>query len=90
MILDSAASEEERNSTLDVVKKLLETANATITKEDVWGDKKLAYTINKSDRWFYVLYYIDIEPTELKHLTQELNLEKSVWRHMFVRADDNQ
>ena len=50
MILDPYATEEDRNSTLEHVKSILESAKATITKEDVWGDKKLAYQINKSDR----------------------------------------
>ena len=87
LILNPLASEDERNETIDVIKKILKDAKAKITTEDIWGDKKLAYTINRSDRAYYILYTIDADPETLKSMTKELNLEKDVWRHMFVRQE---
>ena len=88
LILDPTVTKDERNETIETIGKLLKSAKAKITKEDVWGDKKLAYKINKSDRGFYILYFIEINPEELKEITQQLNLEKNIWRHMFVKIED--
>ncbi len=88
LILDPSASEDERNGTIETIAKMLKTAKAKITKEDIWGDKKMAYKIHKSDRWFYILYHIEAQPESLKEITTQLNLEKNVWRHMFVKIED--
>ena len=87
LILNPHASEDERNTTIDVIKKILKDASAKITAEDIWGDKKLAYTINKADRAYYILYTISADPETLKSMTKELNLEKDIWRHMFVKQE---
>ncbi len=87
LILNPLASEDERNATIDVIKTILKDVKAKITNEEIWGDKKLAYTINKADRAYYILYTIDADPESLKSMTKELNLEKDVWRHMFVRQE---
>ena len=61
MIVDPTLSDEERTAKIDNVKSILEKAGAKITKEDVIGDKKLAYKINKKDRGFYVLYTLELD-----------------------------
>ena len=88
LILDPTVTEDERNETIESIGKMLKSAKAKITKEDVWGDKKMAYKINKSDRGFYILYFIEIDGEELKEITKQLNLEKHIWRHMFVKIED--
>jgi small subunit ribosomal protein S6 len=49
-IINPALSEDERNTLIGELKSSLEKNSAKIEKEDVWGDKKMAYKINKSDR----------------------------------------
>jgi len=61
IIVDPTLSEEERNTKIDALKTILDTAGAKIINEDVWGDKKLAYKINKQERAFYVLYTLELE-----------------------------
>ena len=87
LIVDPAVSEDERTKTLDSVKAILKKVKAKVTKEDVWGDKKLAYKINKSERGFYVLFNLDLDWTKIKEINSSLNLEKNLWRYMFVKQD---
>ena len=61
IIVDPTLSEEERNTKIDALKTILDTAGAKIINEDVWGDKKLAYKINKQERAFYVLYTLELD-----------------------------
>jgi small subunit ribosomal protein S6 len=47
----------------------------------------MAYKINKSDRWFYVLYELDMDGKQIKDLSKTINLNKSIWRYMFVKKE---
>jgi small subunit ribosomal protein S6 len=58
-IVDPSLSEEDRNTSIDTFKSTLEKFSAKIEKEDIIGEKKLAYKINKSATGFYVL--LDLE-----------------------------
>jgi ribosomal protein S6 len=50
LILDPSQSEDERKEVVESIGKVLKSKKAKIAKEDVWGDKKLAYKIHGSER----------------------------------------
>lgn len=85
MIVDPSLSEEERTAKIADVKTILTEAGATISKEDVWGEKKLAYTINKSTKGYYVLYNIELDGTKIAEISKSINLNRSIWRYIFVK-----
>lgn len=88
LIVDPTITEAERNSSVDAIKKLIETNSWEIKKEDVWWEKKLAYKINKSERWFYFLFEIEFkEASNIKQISQAINLDKNIWRYMFVNKE---
>lgn len=87
LIVNPSISEDDRNSSLETIKSLVKKSSWKIEKEDVWWERKMAYKINNSQKWFYVLYNLEIDGNELKTITKEINLNKNVWRHMFVVKD---
>jgi small subunit ribosomal protein S6 len=87
VITDPSLSEEERTKSLDELKKLFKDNSVTIEKEDVWGDKKLAYKINKSERGFYILLDLDMDGKLIKDLSKTINLDKNIWRYMFIKKE---
>jgi small subunit ribosomal protein S6 len=87
LILDPSLNEEDRNSLLTKIKETIESNSWKIEKEDIWGNKKMAYKINKSENGFYVLYNLDLDWTKIFDITKIFNLEKNIWRHMFVKQD---
>lgn len=88
LILSTSISEEERNNSLTELKNLLTKNEVKIEKEDIWGDKKMAYKINKSDRGFYVLFTIDMDWKLIKELSKTMNLDKNIVRYMFAKLED--
>ena len=86
-IIDPTVTEEERNASIDELKALLDTNSVKIEKEDVWGDKKLAYKINRSDRAFYILFDLDMDGKLISELSKTINLNKNIWRYMFVKKE---
>ncbi|MDD3302795.1 MAG: 30S ribosomal protein S6 [Candidatus Gracilibacteria bacterium] len=87
LIVNPTISESDRTSSIEEIKKIIENFSGKIKKEDVWGEKKMAYKLNNSDKGFYILFEIEIDGKELKTITKEINLNKNIWRHMFVAND---
>ncbi len=85
LIIDPTVTDADRAETMTNLKALFEKNSIKIEKEDVWWDKKMAYKINSSDRGFYVLFNLELDGTVLKTVTNAMNLEKNLWRHMFVK-----
>ena len=87
LIINPTLSEDERNSSLDNLRSLFKKAKTKIEKEDIWGDKKLAYKINKSDRGFYVLLDLELDWKLIKDLSKSINLDRDIWRYMFTKKE---
>jgi len=87
-ILDPSLSEDDQKKTSGDIKSLLEANGATVTKEDVWGTKKMAYRIKNSAEGFYVLLDVEMDWKAIKTISKDLNLEENIWRYMFVKNED--
>lgn len=88
LIIDPSLSEEDKWNTMTELKDLFKLNSVKIEKEDIWWNKKLAYKINKSEQWFYVVYDLDMDGKLIKSLTKTINLNKNIWRYMFVKKED--
>lgn len=87
LIINPSISEDDRNSSLNNLKKLFEENSVKVEKEDVWWEKKLAYKINNSNTGFYVLFDLELNGKVILPITKSMNLDKNIYRHMFVKKD---
>ena len=85
IILDPSISEEDRNASLTELKALFDTNNVKIENEDVWGNKKLAYKINRSEEGYYILFTLEMDGKAIKVMSPTINLDQNIWRHMFIK-----
>ncbi|MDF1682580.1 MAG: 30S ribosomal protein S6 [Patescibacteria group bacterium] len=87
LIVNPSLSEEDRDNSMNNLKALFEKNEVKIEKEDIWGDKKMAYKINKSDRGFYALYDLEMNGKLIKDLSKSINLDRNIWRYMFTKQE---
>ena len=87
LIVNPTLSEEDRNTSIDSLKGVLKKYSAKNLKKDSCGDKKVAYKINKSDRGYYILLDLDLDWKNIKDISKEINLDKNIWRYMFVKKE---
>ena len=78
--LDEAAF----NGVLDRVKGWVTESGGSVDKVDVWGKRKLAYTIRKQRESNYVLFNLSLETTATSGLEQNLRYTEPVMRHMMT------
>lgn len=88
LIIDPQLSDDDTTANLEEVKGFITQVGGKVTSEDIWGDKKLAYKINKSDRGYYALYQIELDGTQIKEINTKMNLNTNIWRYAFVKIED--
>ena len=86
-MIDSSASEDERNKSTDNLKSILEKFSAKILAEEIIWEKKLAYKINWSSVAYYTLLELEMNWENIKDISKEINLDRSIWRYMFVSKE---
>ena len=79
--------ESELEKTLTIVRDLVTSNGGTITKEDNWGKKKLAYRIVKQDFAFYVLMDVELPAEAPLKISNTLNISEDVIRYLLVKVD---
>lgn len=70
------------------VRDIIKNVGGEITKEDNWGKKKLAYSINRED--FAVYVYMDVKlPADAPlKISNTLNITDEVLRYLLVKTDE--
>ena len=81
-------NQDEANLANEALIKLLTDNGAEIIKTDSWGKRMLAYEIEKYKEAHYFVNYFKLESLALKGITQLLNINESIMRHMFVAKEN--
>lgn len=86
-ILNPKLGEEGLVSTLEKIKKLVET-NATIDSLEEWGSKRLAYEIDDQREGIYYLLHFSGDVNFPAELERVLNITEGVMRFLVIRKED--
>lgn len=74
-------------SGIEAVKKVLEKRSATIDTEEDRGDRELAYEIDNDTRGHYHLFNLDLDPTVILKLEDDLKLTNEILRYILVKKE---
>ena len=69
---------------VDRVKGWISEAGGSVDKVDMWGKRRLAYTIRKQREGHYVLFNLSVPPTASAGLEQNLRYTEPILRHMLT------
>ncbi|QWR76203.1 30S ribosomal protein S6 [Candidatus Magnetomonas plexicatena] len=81
--LDDAAIEAAEKKILDVIEK----SSGEVLKKERWGRKKLAYTINKRDKGFYIFIAFKSPPAAVKALESFYKVYDAVFKFMVIKLE---
>ncbi|OGE38113.1 30S ribosomal protein S6 [Candidatus Daviesbacteria bacterium RIFCSPLOWO2_01_FULL_39_12] len=85
LVLRADLDEKERKSLLDSMVKKLLGEEGKVSKEDLWGNKDLAYPIKKQTKGFYAHYELVADPKNAKGLDKILKVEEDILRYLLIR-----
>lgn len=70
------------------IEKLIENAGGKVIKRDNWGKRRTAYQVKKQDFAIYVYFEVQIDPTKVRGLENNLLITDEVLRHLVVSAPE--
>ena len=86
-IINPTILEEGRDAVVEKVTGILTAAGATVAKSEKWGERKLAYPIDKKKTGFYVLAHFEMDGTQLAGVEAKLNIAEELLRYIIVKQD---
>jgi small subunit ribosomal protein S6 len=75
------------NGIIEKVKGWVAEISGSVDKVEIWGRKRLAYTIKKQREGQYVLFNLGLEPTATFDLEKNLRFLEPVIRYMLIVVD---
>jgi small subunit ribosomal protein S6 len=79
--------EEKRVALLERFKGIIE-AGGSITTQDEWGMRKLAYLIDDLAEGYYVLINFESNPEVVKEFDRIAKISEGIMRHMIVKEEE--
>lgn len=70
-------------------KKSLQETSKSITHEDNWGLRNLAFRLKRQSRGHYVVFNFEADPSQIIELRSNIRLNPVVLRHMLITVPDS-
>lgn len=85
LVLKPEMEEKGRKALLDSITKKITGAEGKLKKEDLWGQRPLAYPIKRQTSGYFAHFEIEADPRNVKGLDKILKLEEDVLRYLLIR-----
>jgi small subunit ribosomal protein S6 len=87
IILDPDLEERTVTPSLETYLKIIKDSGGVVNKLDVWGKRRLSFEINKKPEGIYAVADMNCEPSAIKELDRQLNLNESILRTKVMRPE---
>ncbi len=87
IIIQPDLDETATTAVIDRVKGWITDANGNVAKTDLWGKRRMAYSIRKQHEGFYVLLQAQMDPAFVDTLERNLQLQEPVMRYLVTTAE---
>lgn len=85
LVLKTDLEEKQRKTLLDAMLKKLVGEDGKVEKENLWGNKDLAYPIKRQTQGYVAHFEITADPKNAKGIDKILKVEEDVLRFILVR-----
>ncbi len=85
LVLKPSLDEKARKELLMEMKKKMLGDLGKVVKEDLWGERDLAYPIKKNAKGYYVHFEFETLPNVAKDLDKNLKVEEDIIRYLLIR-----
>ena len=80
--------EEKSSQGKEAVRKVLTSFGADIEKEELFGDRDLAYEVKKQRRGRFILFTIKINPDKISEVEKEFKITQNLLKYLFVKLEE--
>lgn len=87
-VINPKLNEEQKAEVIEKIKSIIE-ADGKVENVDVWGDRKLAYPIEKNVTGYYVVVTFQASADLPKELDRRIKISDDIMRHIIVSPDED-
>ena len=87
-IVNAVLNEDQIKAVVQRITKLIEENGGEILALDEWGNKRLAYPINKKRNGYYVNLHMKAPGTIIQRLERSMEIDDDVLRYLTLRMDE--
>jgi small subunit ribosomal protein S6 len=87
-IIKPDTPEEEVDGLVEQIQQVITNGNGTVDKTDKWGNRKLAYRVQKYGEGIYVLIQFTSSPDLVKEVERRMRVADQVIKFITVRIDE--
>ena len=80
--------EEKSSQGKEAVRKVLTSFGADIEKEELFGDRDLAYEVAKQRRGRFILFTLKINPEKISEVEKEFKITQNLLKYLFVKIEE--
>lgn len=80
--------EEKSSQGKESVRKVLTSFGADIEKEELFGDRDLAYEVAKQRRGRFILFTLKINPDKISEVEKEFKITQNLLKYLFVKIEE--
>lgn len=84
-IINPTVNADGRDALIAKVEDILKSSEVANLKTEKWGERKLAYPIEKKTSGFYVLTTFEVDGTNLTEVERRLNITEGLMRYIVVK-----
>ncbi len=86
-IIEAALEDDKKEAAIEMVKEII-SSDGEVGKVNIWGNRKLAYPINKKNDGYYVVIEFAANADLPKELDRRLKISDSIIRHIIINKDE--
>ena len=86
-VLNPGIEDEGIAGAVERVKRFVDQNGGSMTHEEQWGRRKLAYPVEKFTEGNYILMRLQLEPTHTEELEHTLKMTEGLLLHLLVRLN---
>ena len=86
-VIEAALDDAKKEEVIETVKGII-AAEGELGNVNVWGNRRLAYPINKKNDGYYVVAEFKSNPQMPKELDRRLRISDSIIRHIIINKDE--
>jgi small subunit ribosomal protein S6 len=86
VILKPTLTEDEKEKLLTKIEKAIN-KTSKVTSKEIWGLRKLAYTVMKFNEGIYALFNFTSDPEYIQNINEFYNNTEDIIKHIIVKKD---
>ena len=86
-VIQPSLNDAEIDAQIEAIRTLIESSDNRLIKNDVWGRRKLAYSVGRYNEGIYVFFVFEGKPEFIPELTRHYQITEPILRHLTVRCE---